>query len=551
MSNWREIEKQVKNKRRKKARYFLRIPLILLLALYVGPAIYFAGHFSFNTYVNGNEAFKKTAEMLEEEMLSNLGKYKLTVHARGVDEVITAQQLSITPRMKDQYKDILKSQNPLIWPVYLFKETHLTTANVVEYSDSELEKIIDKMSIFDVNRIALPVDAHVSEESGDDGFYVVKETDGNEPIRSAVVREIGAALDVLESEVTLSDECYTKAEITSDDPTLNKLCDNLNTYCKVDLVYQFGEEEIRVNGTRVREWCDINGTEVTLDEEKIKDFVTLLSRTYDTFGKTRHLKTHSGEVVDVTGGDYGWWMDRATETKELTEDIKAGKKGVRTPVYFGTAAAYGEEDWGDSYVEINLDKQHLWVYSGGTVVEESDFVSGCVNKRTTTPVGTYAITYKEREATLNGENYSSSVDYWMPFNGNVGMHDASWRSKFGGELYVTNGSHGCINLPKSKAAAIYDIVTKGEAVLVYGGKVLPDKEEEPIPPEIQALIDAGLVDPATLDLQQLTGGAQGGQSQEAGGSSEGGNAGTGGDNNTGGNTEGNTEDNQDAPEEGD
>ena len=72
------------------------------------------------------------------------------------------------------------------------------------------------------------------------------------------------------------------------------------------------------------------------------------------------------------------------------------------------------------------------------MVDESDFVSGCVNKGTTTPRGTYGITYKERDATLNGENYSSPVKYWMPFNGDIGMHDADWRNEgdFGGDIYT-------------------------------------------------------------------------------------------------------------------
>ena len=83
--------------------------------------------------------------------------------------------------------------------------------------------------------------------------------------------------------------------------------------------------------------------------------------------------------------------------------------------------------------------------------------------------GTYSITYKEKDATLVGENYSSPVKYWMPFNGNIGLHDASWRSSFGGTLYVTGGSHGCVNLPSKKAAEIFAAVEKGEAVIVHGG----------------------------------------------------------------------------------
>ena len=63
--------------------------------------------------------------------------------------------------------------------------------------------------------------------------------------------------------------------------------------------------------------------------------------------------------------------------------------------------------------------------------------------------------------------YQSHVNYWMPFNGGIGLHDATWRSKFGGDIYVTSGSHGCINLPKDKAEKIYDIIDKNMPIIVY------------------------------------------------------------------------------------
>ena len=175
-------------------------------------------------------------------------------------------------------------------------------------------------------------------------------------------------------------------------------------------------------------------------------------------------------MITVPGGDFGWWMDRATTAGELCERLKNLEGGDFEPVYFGTGLGYktGGNDIGTSYVEVDLDAQHLYVYKDSDLVEESDFVSGSLMKGNGTPVGTYGITYKERDATLVGENYSSSVSYWMPFNGNVGMHDASWRNEFGGHIYYMSGSHGCINLPKSKAEKIYSIVEKGEPVVVFG-----------------------------------------------------------------------------------
>ena len=462
----------------------------ILAVTYLGISIYFTKHFLFNTYVNDIEAFNMTAKDMEEDESNRIKAYTLRVYARGdIVETITSDDVQFTLEIGDQFEKALKNQNPFIWPYYLFNETKMTTDDIATYPRDIVENRAATMQIFNNQNIAEPVDAHLSETPGDDGFYVVPEDPGKKPIRENVINEICDALDILEVEITLSDDCYEKPGIISDDSTLNALADSLNKYCKAVITYEFGADTIVADGSVIKEWCDISGTSVSLNKDKVREFVNSIARKYDSFGKTRHFVTNSGEAIDIEGGDYGWWMDRATETSELMDAVTKGEKATRTPVYFGTAAAYGDKDWGTSYVEIDLTSQHLWVYQDGMVVEESDFVSGCVNKGRTTPRGTYGITYKERDATLVGENYSSPVKYWMPFNGNVGMHDASWRHEFGGELYVSDGSHGCINLPTDKAAHIFDLVSKGEAVLVYGGKTVPEIPPEEVPVDGQVMPD--------------------------------------------------------------
>ena len=75
--------------------------------------------------------------------------------------------------------------------------------------------------------------------------------------------------------------------------------------------------------------------------------------------------------------------------------------------------------------------------------------------------------YKQKGATLKGAGYSSNVSYWMPFNGNIGLHDASWRSSFGGNIYKTNGTHGCVNMPKYLAKKIFENIKAGTPVICY------------------------------------------------------------------------------------
>lgn len=492
---------QKKDKGNSILKIFLMALLTTIIVIYVGISIYFMSHFGFNTYINGELATGRTVKELQNDVISTSSEYLLKVTGRnGVVDYISSADVSLNPEFAGEFEEILKKQLPLLWPLGLISKSEYETDTVVGYSKDDLYSVIGNLAFFKAENIQEPKDAYVSENAGENGFEIVPETPGCKPIRETVCKEIGEAVDVLLSEVILSDDCYATAAVKSDDSLLKKEIDKYNEYCNAYIKYEFGNDEILVDGNQIREWLIVDGDSVTLDEASVREFVNGISKKYDTFGKTRSFKTHSGETIDIVGGDYGWWMDRVSETEGLIQAIKNHDSGVREPIYFATAAQYGDSDIGDTFVEIDLTKQHLWVYKEGQVVEESDFVSGNVNKGNGTPVGAYAITYKERDATLNGENYSSAVSYWMPFNGNVGMHDASWRSSFGEEIYLTNGSHGCINLPKDKAAAIYDIVEKREPVIVYGGKSAPLEEEldpNALTPEqqIALLIQAGLLNP--------------------------------------------------------
>ena len=118
--------------------------------------------------------------------------------------------------------------------------------------------------------------------------------------------------------------------------------------------------------------------------------------------------------------------------RHLIKILKKGETIEKRPEYSFTAAQPGDRDIGDTYVEIDLGSQHLYLYVDGKMILESDFVSGNMARGWTTPAGVFGLTYKTRNAVLRGSNYETPVSYWMPFNGNIGMHDATWRSSFGG-----------------------------------------------------------------------------------------------------------------------
>ena len=111
----------------------------------------------------------------------------------------------------------------------------------------------------------------------------------------------------------------------------------------------------------------------------------------------------------------------------------------------------------------------VYVYKNGQQVVSSPCVTGCIAKGHGTPTGVYSIFSMDKNRYLNGDGYKSWVNFFVPFNGGIGFHDASWRSTFGGNIYLYSGSHGCINMPYAQVQKLFANVSMGEKVIVYGG----------------------------------------------------------------------------------
>ena len=86
----------------------------------------------------------------------------------------------------------------------------------------------------------------------------------------------------------------------------------------------------------------------------------------------------------------------------------------------------------------------------------------------------------------------------MPFSGGCGIHDATWRSSFGGDQYLYDGSHGCVGVSLSNAKTIYNNVSVGTHVVVYGGA-----SPNSIPPRTQN-ITASITNPNLVVGDQTT-----------------------------------------------
>lgn len=250
----------------------------------------------------------------------------------------------------------------------------------------------------------------------------------------------------------------------------------LATVNGMSVTYQLPSNQTEVlDGLTIATW--VNGSQgltVSVDAAKVAAYVQGLRNKYDTPAGTQTWQSADGTTKSIKT-DYGWHIDQAKETEALIANIQSLQSVTREPVYASRAVQTEMPQWGKTFVEIDISSQHVYFYQNGNCVWDSKCVTGtATDPDRATPTGVFALKYKQRDRVLRGRinpqtgkpSYESPVAYWMPFNGNIGLHDANWRSSFGGNIYLKSGSHGCINLPPKNAKTLYDLITPGTVIVV-------------------------------------------------------------------------------------
>ncbi len=423
-----------------------------------------------STKINGIDASDKTVDEMEELIAAQVDDYELTLVKRGGDtEKIKGKDIGLSTVFDGELEQYLSEQEPMEWMLHLTeRKNHEINATVV-YDEDKLTEKLDSLGMFDEEQVQKPQNAYLSEYIPGQGYEIVPEQQGNSLDKDKVEEFVKTALQNLDSKLVLDElDVYEKPAITADNEELQEQTQRLNHYQDMSIIYEFGDKQEVLDGDTISQWVTLgeDGT-AQVDREAVAAYVKDLASSYNTAYQKKVLKTSYGPTVEITKGSYGWRIDQDEETEALYQILLSGESQAREPIYLQKAASHGENDYGDTYVEINLTAQHLYFYKNGQLLVESDFVSGNQSRGYDTPSGAYPLTYKQRNATLRGENYATPVSYWMPFNGNIGMHDASWRGSFGGNIYKTNGSHGCVNLPPSVAKTIFENIEAGMPVLCY------------------------------------------------------------------------------------
>ena len=443
-----------------------------------------------NTWINGIYCTGKTVEEVNEELKAQTEVPVLVISTNSgwdsvYDNVIDLGQMGYECDYLSALNDYMESQNPFLWVDNITFHRNHEIKPEVTYDETALREAFEQTCVM-----------HYSETLS--GVYVlsINEKDGWDfydglTHRIDMDKTFGLVKEAIEEgryEINIDQlDCFYDIPFTKEQEETRRMWERIKEFTDCDLVYDMGDEIITPDTVQISYFLqyryredlqmdypvlDRQG-EFVLNEEEIRYFVSLLAEQYDTYGKDRKFQSTRGDLVTVpAGGTYGTTLNREAEVKFLMENLLSdelhdGQTSIHIPVYQRQGAVRGRDDIGGTYIEVDMTQQHMYYYVDWELVLDTDVVTGHTGRRRGTPQGVNYIYSKQRNRILRGPGYASPVKYWMPVNGNIGIHDASWRSKFGGEIYKTDGSHGCVNTPTDMMAQLYDMAEIGTPVIMF------------------------------------------------------------------------------------
>lgn len=478
---------------------FLLAGLLLLTAGFLALALYYRNNFPVNTWINGVYCTGKTVEQINEELRNEQEVSAISiVDADGIYWELDMREAGIWPDYTEQLDSYLRKNASIFWTENLGSKVSQEIApESYVLTEETFRKAFEELSFVKSEaRRGKGVRVRYSE----DGYYLQDDNSHRlnpDKAVSAVKESLGRGETTV---FLLESGCYEDIPDSREDQEQRalwmQLCDFTQRSGRI--VYDMGSEKIAftpdISGGFLKKEAgrdcpalDSKGN-LVIEEERVLEWVEQLKEAYDTCSREREFQSTRGDVITVAYETYGTELDGEAEQAYLLEALKWAVSGevtegleiygpedtesesdaiLHVPSYRQQGFVRGLDDIGDTYIEIDMTEQKMYYYVDGELTLETDVVTGDTGKRRGTPVGIYYVYNMERNRTLRGTGYTSFVKYWMPINGGVGIHDASWRRSFGGEIYKTDGSHGCINTPMDVMAQLYESAEIGTPAIVF------------------------------------------------------------------------------------
>ncbi|HFI0463969.1 TPA: peptidoglycan binding domain-containing protein [Streptococcus suis] len=453
--------------------WLIALALVLGIAYSAGIGFY-AEKFQANSSFGSVDISNLTLEEAKARISDELAKEEITITENGQTlGTFTLAQLNGQVDIDQVLTQAYQSQDPSQWITGYFSSVVYDNLllNHVTIDDADLTAALASLGLNNSERTPAK-DASI-QYSDAQGYYVEDEQAGNqldlEKVKTMIVQGLQEGSGTVEINTA-----YMTADITSQDESIQAYMDQIDLYANTVITLEIAGNEVTIPKEEILKWIHFDGSnQIVVDRELVMEYLKTLNDQYATYNKSREFTSTLQGTVTVAPGTLGWSIDREAETEQIIADLQAGQDVKREPVIVGTGYNTDGDDIGNTYVEVDIANQMMYVYQNGQQVIATPIVTGRSGTADTVP-GAYSIWNKEENAVLRGFNvhtqrdYEQPVSYWMPFDDTgQGIHDASWQSSFGGDAYLSAGSLGCINTPPDVMAQLFSIVEVGTPVIVF------------------------------------------------------------------------------------
>ncbi len=448
----------------------------LILCLYLLGVFWHVFHFQRNTVINGVSVGGKSTAGAAAAFQKAADSYSLSViDLDGNVSTLEDPELNMTVEETDGIRSVLKAQSAWNWLIGGFIKKSVDVDVKSSYNEEVMDSFLVSLDALNAENMTAPTDASLQEQ--DDGSVVITpETEGTELDIASAKAGIRAAAGGYRREVHLSDY-QIHPSVYRDDEGLNRRLEAWNGYLEsAGLSFAMPGGNVTLDQKTIASLLHDDGAEVTVSYSMVADLMAEWKDTYNTYAHKFTFHTTNGDDVTIMPwGDYGYQLDEEGTAQSLISCLKGRDHGTHEASWFQKGNSLDNMGLGGDYVEVSIEDQHIWIYRDGEMVLDTDVVTGNPNpdekgKNRETYLGCYSVKNKMEDVTLGTldvQGYESPVDYWIPFNGGEGFHDAPWRDSFGGSIYLTNGSHGCVNCPPEVMGTIYKTIEVGDPVVIY------------------------------------------------------------------------------------
>lgn len=475
---------------RRVRRGIVALILVLLFASLAGGvycvyAKQFEGRFLEGTYINGIDAGHMTSAQVENAIRDSVESYSISL---DLGDNRTAQikgtDIGLSYQPDGQVETLLGRQNKYAWVngKILGKTYEYTVDPNYSFDKDKLMAVLKALPAFNEGGYTAPTDAYM--QMGDNNLLsVVPETEGNELNIDTVYAALVEAVTDGKSSFSVADveDAYVEPQVRSDDQDLNNQVNDLNTYLSLVITTRkYDGSTLQLDGSIISSWLSVKDPDshyyyfnTDVMQDFCRQYMTQVAEQDDQTSDTVIFHTTNKGDIEENCSTYGHTIDVEASAEQLYQTILSRTNAELTPVYSMNTTNDGT--FGGTYVEVDIAAQHVYLYENGSLIFDTACVTGLASDPDrATPKGCFKIYMKDTSRTLKGAinpatgqpSYTSYVNYWMPFHNGVGLHDASWRSTFGGSIYQYSGSHGCVNLSYSAAQTIYNHVSVGTVVVV-------------------------------------------------------------------------------------